>query len=417
MQQTITDAQSEQLYLGRQPILDRDRNIVAFELLFRSSQHANSANHLCESRATITVINHAFNELGFETILGDCLGFINLDAALLTDEIIELLPKSKVVFEILETVSITEEVIARCRTLKSMGYQLALDDVVNLEEDHVEILQYIDIIKLDISQIDDDRLALLASQIKTYYPKVRLLAEKVETIDQFECCLALGCELFQGYFFAKPQIISGRRMSPSQLTILKLMDKLMSDANPAEIENILKENAALSINLLKITNSAASGSMRVISSIREAVTILGRRQLQRWVNLLLYVNSGQGRLSPLLLLAACRGKSMEMIAKEKNEGTLEDHAFITGIMSLIDTLLGIPIDEAISQIQLNKSIAEALLDRTGELGTILRLVELLEQNNEAGVSEIIPQLPYLTSHNLKHIHADSMLWANAVCQT
>jgi c-di-GMP-related signal transduction protein len=169
--------------------------------------------------------------------------------------------------------------------------------------------------------------------------------------------------------------------------------------------------------LLKIANSAAIGSQRTISSIRDAVTILGRRQLQRWIQLLLYANPGDhNKLSPLLLLAASRGRAMELVAKAKKETGFEDHAFLTGIMSLIDTLLGITLEEVVTTIKIDKEVADALLRREGDLGRLLRLIEHVEQGNEVELESGILYFPYLTLPRLKTIHADSLLWANAICQ-
>jgi len=412
-----TSTSSEQLHLGRQPILDRSKQVVAFELLFRNSQATNMADHFCDSEATTKVISNAFNELGMDSVLGSCLGFINVNEAMLLDDVIELLPKSKIVYEILETVEINEAIIARCRQLKSLGYQLALDDVFELSEGLALILPHIDIVKIDIIKLGVDELRALVARIKSLNSGLTLLAEKVETLEQFEYCLQLDFDLFQGYFFAKPQIISGRRISISEFTIMKLLEQVMADEDVDDIEKTLKSNAALSFNLLKIANSAAIGSTRTISSIRESVTIMGRRQLQRWVQLLLYANSGgKDKLSPLQLLAASRGRTMGLIAKETGDNRFEDQAFLTGIMSLIDALLGIPIDQVIAQIKIDEKIVLALLAREGELGKLLQLVEHFEQDNEIGILEGISRIPYLNSQNLESIHADSLLWANAVCQ-
>lgn len=410
------DEQDQQLFLGRQPIVDRNKNLVAFELLFRSGRQTNDADFLCGSKATATVIHHAFNELGIEATLGACTGLINVNEEMLADEVLELLPKSKIIFEILESVRITDAVIARCQQLKSLGYQLALDDVTSLNESSASILKHIDIVKVDISLTGQDRLSRLAAGIRAHNPAAKLLAEKVETLDQFDQCLALGFDLFQGYFFAKPQIISGRRMSMSELAVLKLLEQVSGDAELAEIEKTLKENAALTISLLKIANSAYTGARRSISSIREAVAILGRRQLHRWVQLLLYANTGHDRLSPLLLLAATRGRAMEMVAKQKHESGFEDHAFITGIMSLLDTLLGMPLNEALAQLRLHRHITDALLKREGDLGKLLQLIEHIERGDAESIQDGIAHFPYLNPGQLQLIHAESMLWANAICQ-
>jgi c-di-GMP-related signal transduction protein len=414
---SLPDSNTEKLYLGRQPILDKNKNVVAFELLFRSNQADNSADYQCDSKATVSVINHVFNELGMEAVLGSCIGLINVTQPMLADDIIELLPKSKIAFEILETVEITDEIIERCRQLKALGYKLVLDDVTNLGGKQSSVLKYIDIVKIDILQLSRNEIYCLAGDLKYLNPDITLLAEKVETIEQFEHCLYIGFDLFQGYFFAKPQIIAGRRLSHSELSLFKLLELVISDADLRTIEKSLKENTALSINLLKIANSAAIGSQRVISSIRDAVAILGRRQLQRWIQLLLYANTGdRNKLSPLLLLAASRGRAMELVAKAKKETGFEDNAFLTGIMSLIDTLLGITIEEVIASIKINKDVSDALPKREGDLGRLLRLIEYVEQDNEDELESGILCFPYLTLPGLKTIHADSILWANAICQ-
>jgi c-di-GMP-related signal transduction protein len=198
---TMPNSDTEKLYLGRQPILDKSKNVVAFELLFRGNQMDNSSDCECDSRATISVINHIFNGIGMEAILGSCMGFINVTRPMLVDDIIELLPKSKIAIEILETVEITDEVIERCRQLKAMGYKLVLDDVTNLGGKQSSILKYMDIVKIDILQLDLAKLYCLAGDIKHLNPDVTLLAEKVETVEQFEHCLYIGFDLFQGYFF------------------------------------------------------------------------------------------------------------------------------------------------------------------------------------------------------------------------
>ncbi len=311
----------EQTHIGRQPILDRNRSLYAFELLFRGETNADSSGSTSsdDSNDTATVISNAFNELGAEAILGPCRGFVNLNESILMDEVIELLPKSKVVFEIMKTVQITCKVIERCRQLRSAGYRLALDDVTDLEDKRIDMIEHMNIIKINITHFAHNELSLLVDKIKSKNKTITLLAERVETQEQFSQCLKVGFDLFQGYFFAKPRVIDGKRMPHSKLTLLKVLEQLMSEAQMHIIEKSIKENPDLSINLLKIASSVGVGSTKNISSISDAITILGRRQLQRWVQLLIYTNTDigkDGQLSPLLLLAASRGRVMELVHRQ-----------------------------------------------------------------------------------------------------
>ncbi|MBL8484132.1 MAG: EAL domain-containing protein, partial [Rhodocyclaceae bacterium] len=188
---------SQDVFIGRQPILDRKRQLYAYELLFRTGS-ANHASVTDNVAATAAVLNNVFTEIGLERVLGPCLGFINVDADFLASDVLELLPAEKIVLEVLETVRITPQVAERCAELRSRGFQIALDDVVDIEEQHKIVLPHVDIVKIDIQAMPADRLARLARELR---PRgVRLLAEKVDSEEQATHCANLGFDLFQGYF-------------------------------------------------------------------------------------------------------------------------------------------------------------------------------------------------------------------------
>lgn len=191
----------QELFLGRQPILDRDQNLVAFELLFRSSQ-VNGAHIEDDLLASATVINHAFSDLGVEAVLGRYTGFINLSAPLIMSEVIELLPRDRVVLELLETVRVDAPLVARLKRLKTMGFQLALDDYLGHEEQYTEVLPVIDVVKVEVKDMAPERLAEVTRRLRRF--PVKLLAEKVDSREQGDRCRDLGFELFQGYYFARP---------------------------------------------------------------------------------------------------------------------------------------------------------------------------------------------------------------------
>lgn len=401
----------EPLFLGRQPILDCNHNLVAYELLFRSG-HGNSARFENDLAATATVINHSFTEIGSEISLGPYEGYINLSAPLLMNEIIESLPQDKVVFEILETVGIDSTIVERCKALKSMGFRLALDDVADYTENIESVIAMMDIVKIDASLVDTAKLPYLIGKFRQY--PVRLLAEKVETEEQFNLYQELGFELFQGYYFARPHIIRGKRLSHSEAVLMKLLLLITEDADIPEIEQTIKESPLLSYNLLKMCNTAARGAHVEITSIRSAITLLGTQSLKRWLQILFYSHTEKGadHPSPLLQLAATRGKTMENLVGVKHDAQFMEKAFMVGIMSLLDTLLSIPLPQILASLALSRDINAALLYHSGELGRLLMLVRSLETRE---VREIdLTDLPYLTLHDLSLAHAEALSWANNI---
>ena len=404
-------ASFQEIFLGRQPILDRDEHIVAYELLFRTAP-GHGANVADDLLASAQVITQAFTNLGVTSVLGDKQGFINVSGDLLLSDMIELLPRDKVVIELLETIQVSDPIIERCQELKAMGFTLALDDFdgdIRFEP----LLGVVDIVKVDLMQHENGALQDSVAYLKRW--PVKLLAEKVEDNNQADYCKTLGFSLFQGYYYARPVVLQGKRADPSKMALMRLVGLVMSEAPIKEIEQAFKQSPALSFNLLRLVNSVAMGSTRKISSISMALTMLGQRQLQRWLQLLLFASPDCGLDCPLLELAATRGKLMELLAKAlgTHDATGMDRAFMAGIMSLLDALLGMPIQEIIREISLADDVENALLDRIGWLGTLLTLVEKLERNDMAAVEQILARL-HLSLDNLTEAELEAMRWANAI---
>lgn len=398
------------IFLGRQPILDRDQNIVAYELLFRSTGQSTGANITDDLTASAHVITHAFSELGIASVLGDKKGFINISADLLLSDMIELLPQDKVVIELLETIQVDGQIISRCQELKAMGFSLALDDFSG-DPQFEPLLDIVEVVKFDLPQMGQEALEKQVAHIKRW--PVKLLAEKVEDIDQAIQCKGLGFDLFQGYYFARPVVLSGRRADSSKLALMRLLGLVLNDAGTPEIEQVFKHDPSLSYNLLRLVNSVAMGMRSKISSLKQAIVVLGRQQLQRWLQLLLFVNQGGDMQSPLLELAATRGKLMELlaIAQSPQDKDFHDRAFMTGIMSLLDTLLGMPLEEVVSQINLASNVEKALLKHEGKLGNLLLLVEKMERNDFNAAEGLLADMQ-LSLDNLMQAQIEAMNWAH-----
>lgn len=402
-------------FLARQPILNREQSLVAYELLFRSAA-VGTADVSDDLAATAAVIAHA-SELGMENVIGNSLGFVNADATVLMSDFISFLPPEKVVLEILETVKVTPQLIQRVMELADAGFAFALDDVVADSDDVQKLLPMVKIIKIDVLNMDQSTLVRLAHQFKQ--AGKTLLAEKVETLEKFQQCLDLGFDYFQGYYFARPRILSGKKLSPSQLTIVRLMALIMTDADTPEIELCIKQDVSLGLTLLRLVNTPAFGLAQRIDSLNQALVLLGRRQLQRWLQILLYADPGRRRdfLSPLLILATTRGKLLELIAEKIHPGQrhVADIAFTVGIMSLMDALFGAPMEKILGQISVAEAVSDALLERKGLYGDMLTLAEYLEHVEESGalLLPVVDKLQ-LSIDDLYSLELAAFEWSDAI---
>jgi c-di-GMP-related signal transduction protein len=408
----------EDIFIARQPIVDRGGSLVAFELLFRSTHGATDSGTVDNTSATAQVLVNAFGEMGIAEVLGIHKGFVNLEAELLHSDLIELLPREQVVLELLETVAIDAKVIARCHELHSKGYVLALDDVVDLTEEIKPLLGIVGVVKLDLMLIDSARLPGLVQKLKQY--PIKLLAEKIEDHEQARRCLEMGFDLFQGYHFSRPEMLSGRRTSPSKLALLNVLALMLSDASNTEIEEALKGHADLTYNLLRMVNSAGVGLTTKIRSLRHGLMVLGRQTLRRWVQLMLYASDkGTATVSPLMQLAASRGKFMELVAlqafpEESDYSDYSDRAFMVGMMSLLDALLGEPLPDILSRMGLQDDVEAALLRREGGLGKLLSLCEKIETGDVNEIEKELHEHLDLSIDKLNELQIEALGWANSI---
>ncbi len=392
---------SEQKHLiGRQPILNRNEQICAYELLFRSAQSLDAAAVNDASQATASVILNTLSGFGVRQILGKHRGFINLEFDILMSDSLELLPKDLVVLELLETIEVTPVLFERCHELKEKGFTLALDDHV-FSPMYEELYQIVDIVKVDLFVTPVETLGPTLERYRRY--PFQLLAEKVETKDEFLRCLDLGFDYFQGYYFAKPALIEKKKIDEGGVALLKLMRHLSDDADIGEIEKIFRSNPGLTYKLLLLVNSVSFAGLQKIKTVRHALSMLGRSHIKRWVQLALFATDGsQNTDNPLMEMAAIRGSLMEQMATAcpQLRGIKEapDQAFMTGILSLLEAIYDIPIQKISEELNLSDDVQQALTSRTGIYGTLLDMAEALEQADFIKVSELIGPLaiPYDT---------------------
>jgi EAL and modified HD-GYP domain-containing signal transduction protein len=413
---SLSNTTTKKYFLGRQPILDRNQSIAGYELLFRSSD-VSYADIDDYSMASARVILNALTEFGIAEILGKHRGFFNVDTDMLMSDHIELLPREQVVIELLETIEVTESVINRCHDLKKKGFVLALDDNI-YSPDSIPLYEIVDIVKVDILQIPLQELSGMVARLKNW--PLTLLAEKVETAEQFSLCQELHFELYQGYYFARPSVIQQKRLDSSRITLMDLMNQIMAEADIKAVEECFRKNPNLTYNLLRLVNSVAFGLREKIRSLRHALMVLGEKQLVRWIALALFTcKENDAAVSPMLEIAVMRGRLMELlIQSRKNSAGVDDYperAFITGILSLADVLFETTMEEILDHLNLTEDIRGALISREGSLGVLLKIVEKLERNDFGEVLQLM-DIHDLTTEELLTAQMNSICWANSLCE-
>lgn len=406
----------EGFFLGRQPILDRNQNLVAFELLFRQEETDEKATVINDLSASANVIINAYCQLGIQNVLGKQRGFINADPDLVMSDIISLLPAKHVVLEIKETALITAEFMQRCNELKQNGYQFALDNIVAMNTKVEQLLPLVSVVKVDILAVERKELAELVTELNRW--PVLLLALKVESREQEAYCMQLGFQMFQGYYFARPEVLAVKRADPAKLSLLKLLTLVMGDSDIEEIEKEFKHQPGLSYNLRRMVNSVASGVPQKINSIKHAIMILGRKQLQRWIQLLLYTanQSDDSMSNALMQTAAARGKLMELVAttERPHDKNHQERAFMVGILSLLDVLLGIEMQQIVDKLGIPDDMSQALLARDGRLGQELKLIEANEKGEVTAIQSILTELGFLSLNELADMEIQAIGWANRI---
>ncbi len=408
----MTDSAISQALLSRQPVLDAREELVGYELTLQASPAITAA-----SRAAALVCA-AYAELGIRSALGHNTAFLRVDQDFLHGDAIEALPNDAVVLELVLDGVPDEATLARCRALRDRRYSLALAGYHGLDDRSRPLLTLVDIIKIDAGTRDADALRELAEPLARL--PLKLLAEGVESRETMERCRAVGFQLFQGRYFAKPEIVSGRRLSASQASLIRLSNLAGRDADTGKIEEEFKRETALAVSLLRIVNSVGFGATRNVSTIRHAITLLGRRQLQRWLQLLLMSPTGKtpdSSRSPLLQVAALRGRMMELLIEHAHprDRTLADQSFITGIMSMMPAALGLPMEEIFEQISLEPEVRQALAAHEGTLGQTLDLLECYDNEDSDGCERVLAQLGgFGIDHNrLNLCLAEALRWVNA----
>lgn len=405
------DDVSATVFVARQPIFDRAKEVFAYELLFRSGLE-NYYNALQPDRATVDVIANSFFVIGFDKLTGGKKGFINFTRDLLTQGVAELVPQDAVTVEILEDVPPDDEVLAACRKLKTAGYVLAMDDFVLAHQDS-PLLDYADIVKVDFLQCTPEQRETICRDLLAR--KVTVLAEKVETVADFDQGLALGCSLFQGYFFSKPVVQTGRRISGNKLTYLHVLQEVNRPGiSYDDLEAAIKQDLSLTYKLLRFMNSAWFGFRSEIVSIKHALVLLGPKEIKKWFSLIALSHLAGDKPHELVLRAIARAKAAERVGPLVDLGEKTSELFLMGMFSLIDALTDSSMSDVLAKLPLNQEIKNALLGTDGRMREVLELIVSYEAGDwgrfAAGAASL-----RVDEAVFPHLFRESLDWANEAC--
>ena len=395
--------------VARQPILKMDQRLYGYELLFRGNWDNVDADG---TGATIQVLNETLNVIGLNDLLGKGRGFINFNRKLLLNRDYELLPCDKVVIELLEDVPADNDVISACKSMKSRGYMLALDDVANVDPSYRPLIEMADIVKIDYSLTNPDQRAAIKQCVAD--TKAVLLAEKVETYEDFNDAKQLGCTYVQGFFFCKPESITSQEIDANKQNYVRLLAEVNSAyVDFTEVENIIKQEVSLSLKLLRYLNSAFVGLGTKIDSIKQAILLLGEKPLQKWASLVAMTCLGEGKPSELVRTTLVRSRFCELIGPklDMKEDTLD--LFLVGLLSTLDAFLDRDLDEILIEMPLSPKIKTALFGGETRFGQVLAMVIACERGDSDRLNYLAGQLN-ISRADVLVIHLDAMVWAEQI---
>jgi EAL and modified HD-GYP domain-containing signal transduction protein len=396
-------------FLARQPILNRQRDVFAYELLFRSGIQ-NSCEGINLELASTSVLDTSFM-IGLDKLGEGRRMFINCPREFLLRDYISLFPRDLVVVEILETIEPDEEVVEVCRRLKQQGYLLALDDFVDAPA-WAPLVALADFIKVDFRITPREEQRALAARYQAR--DVRLLAEKVETPEEFSEGMAMGYSLFQGYFFCRPQMMRHREIPASKLAYLELLRAATaSEFDMPALASKIKHEASLTYKLLRYLNSAAFGLRAEIRSIPHALSLLGERDLRKWIAVVSVGVMADGKPDELMTVPLVRGRFCELLAPLAGMAGHANDLFLLGLLSVMDAILDQPLAVILAELPVRREIKEALLARSGLYRDMLDMATAHERADWEAISALAPRLG-IKEDQIPGIYVSAVDWASAL---
>ena len=398
------------VFVARQPIFDRTDRLAGYELLYRNTATSTIADGAAADAMCTDTVIHSFLDIGLDELTDGYPAFVNCTREFLLDGQVDLLPPDRVVIEVLETVGHDEAVIDVCRRLAARGYQLALDDYVDSPA-YDRLLQTVQIVKLDVLEQQRAPLERVVQRLRQF--PVQLLAERVEDAAMHTTCMDLGFDLFQGYFYRRPELISRKEVPVGQGAMLHLLNMLRDqDASDAAVESGFRSDPALTYKLLRIVNSAAVGG-RGVDSIGYAIRIVGRQMLYRWLALLMVSSmvTGNGIHDQLVEAALLRARLCELVAESSPHVRHTPALFMTGLFSMLDVLLRMPMRDVLSRVHVSDEIREAVMAGTGPYAEPLRLADAYQRGDWDQVDALATSLGILPMQ-MAWLYTKALTWVN-----
>lgn len=408
-----------EVFIGRQPIFNAQEQVVAYELLYRNSDK-NVFPMVDADAATVDVLINSFLSIGIDNVTNGKSSFVNFTENLIMDTTLDFVNPSKVVIEVLEDVSITEELVQRIIELRKRGFKIALDDFIMNEDILIydELFANIDYIKIDFLLTPVVERMEIENKIKTQFPKIQLLAEKVETRKQYEVAKHSGYVLFQGYFFEQPEIMKSTEIPANVIQYFQIISILRDEEPNIDLlaENIERE-ISLSYKLLQLINNSSKRSKSKVRSIKQAILLLGLTELRKWIYLLamreLNRNNDDDVFGELMRASLFRAKVCEKIARLNYKENFSEY-FLIGLFSLIDSLLKRPMDDVLKYLPLSESIVETISGNATEMQPYLQFSIALSKLDWTQIDELAEQLN-IPSEHIPSIYDEAENWvANAL---
>jgi len=399
-----------EVHVARQPIFNTEKNVIGYELLFRNGTDDFFPGSDGD-QATADVISSSFFLKIVDDVTVGKKAFINFTPRLLKHQIMTMMPPKALALELAETLEIDPEVLAACRQLKEKGYMVVLDDFVFYQGSE-ELVKLADMVKVDFVKTKEPERQRIAQRLKSM--GVSLLAEKVESYFDFKQAKELGYQYFQGYFFGRPEVFSGRDIPGYTVNYLNMMrEASRTEIDFDKLEQIFRRDVALSFKMLKFINSAFFGVRSKISSVRQALVMLGRKEILKWVSLLALQNIAQDKPDELVVLSLIRARFGELLTFQLGWTKRSDQAFLVGLFSLVDAMLDRPMGDILRELPLDDDIVFALLRGDNDLGKLHTMARYYEKAEWDDFAKLAKELG-IADKDVAELYRQSLGWAQGL---
>jgi c-di-GMP-related signal transduction protein len=398
-----------EIYVARQPIFNKNKKLYGYELLFRDGL-SNAFPDIDDDTATSKLLSNSFFSIGMNQLTSGKTAFINFPQSLLLKKVPMMFPSEKMIVEILEDVAPSEQVVSACNEIAGAGYSLALDDFI-FKNEMQPLIELADIIKIDFMLTPIDEIQKIVNRFEGN--NIKLLAEKIETYEEFENALSMGFLYFQGYFFSKPEIISGKEIAPSKITQLQIVGEAnKKDCSFEKLEKLINRDVSISYKLLRYINSAFFKRACEISSIKHAIVLLGEIEVKRFISMVATAELASDKPDELVRASIIRGRMCELLGLHSHNGADVSELFLMGLFSLIDAMLDNNMEDIMQSLPLSKNIKKALLEEKGALADYLKLVTSYESANWQTFSSIISNIN-VDEKKLPEFYQEAVSWADS----